>query len=100
MVYGVTSLFSRVADAQKLLKYNRGHWSIENALHHVRDVSLGEDASRIRTGSGPQVMASLRNLTISLLRLAGTDGGKIPTSIRRFMWGDRRSSMRLIGIAA
>lgn len=47
------------------------HWQIENALHWVRDVTFAEDLSQIRTGAGPQVMASLRNLVISLHRLAG-----------------------------
>jgi hypothetical protein len=37
-------------------------------LHHIRDVSYGEDASQVRTGSGPQVMATLRAFTD--LRLA------------------------------
>jgi hypothetical protein len=45
--------------------------SIENRLHYVRDVTLGEDASRIRTGSAPQVMAGLRNAAITLLRGLG-----------------------------
>ena len=49
----------------------RGHWKIENALHWVRDVTFAEDLSRVRTGAGPQVMASLRNLVISLHRLDG-----------------------------
>jgi len=98
VVYGITSLFPRVADAKTLLKHNRNHWHIENKLHYVRDVTFGEDASRIRTGAGPHVMATLRNLTIGLLRLAGAGGGKIPASIRKFMWGDRRHSMRMIGI--
>ena len=40
-------------------------------LHHIRDVSYGEDASQIRTGSGPQVMAALRNLGIGILKMAG-----------------------------
>ena len=48
----------------------RGHWGIE-ALHHVRDVTYGEDASQIRTGNGPQVMATLRNLAIGILKLSG-----------------------------
>jgi len=48
----------------------RGHWQIE-ALHHLRDVSYGEDASQIRTGSGPQAMAALRNLAIGILKTAG-----------------------------
>ncbi len=49
----------------------RGHWQIENALHWVRDVTFAEDLSRVRAGAGPQVMASLRNLVISLHRLDG-----------------------------
>ncbi len=43
----------------------RGHWSIE-ALHHIR-----EDTSRVRTGTAPRIMASLRNLAIGLARLIG-----------------------------
>lgn len=44
---------------------------IENRLHWVRDVDYDEDRSQVRTGSGPQVMATLRNTAIGLLRLAG-----------------------------
>lgn len=47
-----------------------GHWQLE-ALHWVRDATFAEDTSRIRTASGPQVMASLRNLAVGLVRLAG-----------------------------
>jgi hypothetical protein len=42
------------------------------ALHHIRDVTYGEDASQVRTGNGPQVMAALRNLVIGIFKLAGT----------------------------
>jgi DDE_Tnp_1-associated len=56
-------------DAQ-LAAWIRGHWRIE-ALHHLRDVSYGEDASQIRAGSGPQAMATLRNLAIGILKTAG-----------------------------
>ena len=41
-------------------------------LHRIRDVTYGEYASRVRTGNGPEVMASLRNLAIAILKLAGT----------------------------
>jgi len=54
-----------------LLELSRGHWAIENRLHWVRDVTFDEDRCRIRKGAGAQVMASLRNLAISLLRMAG-----------------------------
>ena len=49
----------------------RAHWGIENRLHWVRDVTFDEDRSQIRTGHGPAVMATLRNLAISLHRTAG-----------------------------
>jgi predicted transposase YbfD/YdcC len=49
----------------------RGHWAIENSVHHVRDVTFDEDRSRIRTSAAPQIMATLRNTVISLLRLTG-----------------------------
>jgi predicted transposase YbfD/YdcC len=70
-VYAVTSLTAGQAQPHQLAAWIRGHWSIENSLHWVRDVTLGEDLSQIRTGSAPQVMASLRNLAINLHRLAG-----------------------------
>ena len=41
--------------AGETLEYVRGHWGIENRLHYVRDVTLGEDASQVRTGAAPQV---------------------------------------------
>ena len=69
--YFITSVPRAVAGAAGLLSWSRGHWTIENRSHYVRDVSLGEDASRIRKGSGPEVMAALRNLAIGFLRSTG-----------------------------
>jgi len=69
--YGLTSQASAQADASCLLSQVRGHWSIENKSHYVRDVTFSEDASLIRTGSGPQVMAALRNAVIGLMHRAG-----------------------------
>ena len=46
-------------------------WAIENRLHYVRDVTCGEDASTVRSGSAPQVMAALRSAHLALLRRAG-----------------------------
>jgi hypothetical protein len=71
VAYAITSAGPEWLGAAELLGCWRGHWGIENRLHWVRDVSFGEDASRIRTGAAPQVMAALRNAAISLLRLAG-----------------------------
>jgi predicted transposase YbfD/YdcC len=66
VVHGITSLSPERADAGRLLELTRAHWGIENGLHHRRDVTLGEDHSRIRTGSAPEVMAALRNTVIHL----------------------------------
>lgn len=69
--YAITSLPAAKARPHQLATWIRGHWKIENQLHWVRDVTYGEDLSPARTGTGPHVMAALRNLAISILRLAG-----------------------------
>ncbi len=70
-VYAITSLPAEQAQPAQLATWIRGHWKIENQLHWVRDVTYAEDLSQARTGTGPHVMASLRNLAIGLHRLAG-----------------------------
>jgi predicted transposase YbfD/YdcC len=70
-VYAIIDLRPHQARPDELAAWIRGHWQIENALHWVRDVTFAEDLSHVRTGAAPQVMASLRNLVISLHRLAG-----------------------------
>jgi predicted transposase YbfD/YdcC len=70
-VYGITSLRREQADARKLLDLVRGHWSIENSVFYVRDVTMGEDHCRVRKGSAPFVLAALRNAAIALLNMAG-----------------------------
>jgi predicted transposase YbfD/YdcC len=70
-VYAITSLTFAQASPARLADYLRGHWGIENGLHYVRDVAFAEDASQIRTGTAPQVMACLRNLVIGVLSRAG-----------------------------
>jgi predicted transposase YbfD/YdcC len=58
VMVGITSLPRERAGAKRLPGLARGHWGIEKGRHGVRDGTLREDASRIRNGSGPQVMAS------------------------------------------
>jgi predicted transposase YbfD/YdcC len=70
-VYAITSLTVADAGPEQIATWLRGHWMIENRLHWIRDVDYDEDRSQIHTGSGPQVMATLRNTAIGLLRLAG-----------------------------
>ena len=71
VVYLITSAEAGTASPATLAAWVQGHWGIENRLHWVRDVTFDEDRSQIRTGAAPQIMATLRNLVISLLRLAG-----------------------------
>lgn len=94
--FGLTSLTEDKADGMDILSYNRGHWSIENELHWVRDVTFDEDRSRIRAENGPQVMASLRNLSIGLLRRAGYRH-QIAKGLRTCSW-DIKRTFRLIGL--
>ena len=71
VTFGVSSLPPERADADRLLRMIRRYWQIENRLHHVRDVSMGEDASQVRSCAAPQVVAGLRNLSLALLRRSG-----------------------------
>jgi predicted transposase YbfD/YdcC len=80
-VLGVTSLSSREAAPEHLATYVRGHWSIENKIHWVRDVMFREDASQVKTGSRPRIMATFRNVVIGLIRQAGHT--KIAATIRK-----------------
>jgi predicted transposase YbfD/YdcC len=83
-VYGISSLRPERADAGKIGEVVRGHWEIENRLHWVRDVTFDEDRSQVRTGSGPRILASLRNFTISCLRPAGFTN--IAQGLRQLAW--------------
>ena len=71
MRYGITSLTPQRASAADLLKLCREHWTIENKIHWVRDAVFREDASSVRTGVIPQVMAAMRNTALSILRFTG-----------------------------
>ena len=71
VVYAVTDLPFEAAGPARLAALLRGHWTIENRVHLVRDVTYREDTSRVRTGTAPRVMATLRNVAIGLARRAG-----------------------------
>lgn len=70
-VYAITSLAAETAGAARLLELSREHWGIENTLHYVRDVTCREDQARTNAGHAPQVLAALRNATLTLLRRLG-----------------------------
>ncbi|MGH2478983.1 MAG: ISAs1 family transposase, partial [Ktedonobacteraceae bacterium] len=92
--YLITSLPPSVS-AHRLLGLARGHWAIENRLHYVRDVTCGEDASTIRSGSAPEVMAALRSAHLALLRLAGWRN--IAAAHRHYAWSPGLA-LRLLGL--
>jgi predicted transposase YbfD/YdcC len=69
-LYGHQPPFAQARPA-RLADLLRGHWAIEDGLHWVRDVTFAEDASQVRTGTAPQVMACLRNLAIGVLSRSG-----------------------------
>lgn len=92
---GLTSLTAQQASPARIATLLRGHWEIENRLHWVRDVTYREDASRLRTDNAPRAMASLRNLAISALRLAGATN--IAQALRA-MARDTTRPLTLLGI--
>lgn len=70
-VLAVTALTPAQAGPEFLLARNREHWGIENGLHYRRDVTLGEDASRLRAGQSPRLFAAIGNTVTSVLNRAG-----------------------------
>jgi predicted transposase YbfD/YdcC len=94
VAYLITS--DRDADPATLAAWNRGHWEIENKLHWVRDVTYQEDKSLVRTANAPRVMASLRSLAISLLRL---DGHSNIAAANRHHARDPQRTLRLLQTA-
>ena len=71
LVYGITNVPRKKADAKRLLEWNRKHWWIENRLHYRRDVTLGEDASQVRSQGAPEVLAALNGGLLALLDFQG-----------------------------
>jgi predicted transposase YbfD/YdcC len=93
--YGISSLPAEVSDAAGLAALKRGHWQVENALHYVKDVTLGEDASQTHVGNAADVFAMVRNIAISLLRRAGQRN--IAAQLRRYS-GCPLEALALFGI--
>jgi predicted transposase YbfD/YdcC len=79
----LTSLGPQVP-ARQLVRLIRAHWHSENRLHYVRDVTLGEDASQVRSGAAPQALAALRNAVLGVLRQHAYTN--IAAALRHFAW--------------
>lgn len=69
--YGITSVMNKPGCATLILDWIRQHWGIENGLHHRRDVTLKEDATRMSNTHQAKVLATLNNFTIALVRYMG-----------------------------
>ncbi|MFF5056116.1 ISAs1 family transposase [Micromonospora sp. NPDC000663] len=94
-VYAITDLQAHQAKPMHLAGWIRRHWTIENKTHWVRDVTYDEDRSQIRTGTGPQVMATIRNAAIGALRLAGVTN---IAAANRHHARDAKRPLALLGI--
>lgn len=92
--YAVTSLCPMAAGPAAVERLWRGHWAIENRVHHVRDVSFGDDATRAYRGNTAHALASLRNATLNLLRAAGWT--RIADAVRHYAARPERA-LALIG---
>ena len=95
-VYGLTSLPPHRATPAQVLGHNRAQWEIENRLHYVRDMTYDEDRSQVRRGRRPHAMATVRNVAISLLRLAGVESIAAAT---RYLGRRVERPLRLLGLA-
>ena len=73
IAYGITSRPPEQANPQRVLKVNRGHWTIENSCHYILDWTFDEDRSRIRTGYGPENMTRLRRFAIGVIKSKGAE---------------------------
>ena len=93
--YGLTSLAPERAGAAELEVLWRGHWTIENGLHYVRDVSFGEDAGRAAAGSTARALASVRNALLYLFRRAGWRS--VPDALAHYGASVRRA-LSLVGL--
>lgn len=93
--YGITSLRREQANAGDLLRLTRNHWGIENSVFYIRDVSMGEDHCRVRTGTAPHILAYMRNAALNLLRRAACTN--VAAALRRFCAHPREALALLKG---
>jgi predicted transposase YbfD/YdcC len=94
--YGLTSLRVEQASAAEVEALWRGHWTIENRVHYVRDVSFGEDAGHAAAGSTAHALASVRNAVLYLFRQAGWRW--VPDALAHYGASVRRA-LSLVGLS-
>ena len=92
--YFISSLAGRAA---KLVNAAREHWGIENSLHYVLDVTLNEDASRIRKDNAPENLATLRKIVINLIKNAKNSKTSVRGSLKKAAWDNSYLERLLVG---
>lgn len=95
VMFGITSVPFHPRRVGRLEGYWRGHWSIENRVHYVRDVTLGEDRGQAHTGSTAQALAALRNAIVTRPRHLGWTS--IADALRHYA-ATPREALALIGV--
>lgn len=93
--HGISSLPKQVSEPKQLAALKRGHWQVENGLHYVKDVTLGEDKCQAHVGAAADILAMVRNIAISLLRRAGYR--TIAARLRHYS-GRPHEALALLGI--
>jgi predicted transposase YbfD/YdcC len=94
--YAITSLTRAQAGPREIERLWRGHWTIENRNHYVRDETWGEDRCQVHRDNAPQALAALRNGVLNLLRHQGWEN--IAAALR-FYGASLQKTMTLIGAA-
>ena len=95
VTYAITSLDPTRASLARVEQLWRGHWTIENKVHYVRDVTFGEDTCPVHRGQAPHVLATLRNGVLNLLRQAGWHN--IAAALRHYA-ASATQTLRLLGV--
>lgn len=92
--YFISSLAGRAA---KLANAVREHWGIENSLHYVLDVTLNEDASRIRKDNAPENLATLRKIVVNLIKSTKNSKTSVRGSLKKAAWDSSYLERLLVG---
>jgi len=94
--YFVSSL---PAEPEEFAKTVRAHWGIENSLHYVLDVAFGEDSSRIRKDKGPENMAFIRKIALTIARSDTETQSSVVGRIKQMAWSEEYLEQLLFGSA-
>ncbi len=97
VTYGITSLSRARVLPKHIAALRRGHWTIENKNHYVRDETMGEDRCQLHSGNSAQALAALRNAVLNVLRYQGWYS--IPAAVRHY-GASLHKALTLLGVPA